>query len=309
MEDHIDTITEKRAFPLQSKQKHQGPKAFSGRRILFKRILKQKSGLIGLFIIAFFIVMAIVPTLFSPSDPLTMYKSYRLGPPTSQFWFGTDQLGRDILSRIIWGCRSSLLTSFLTVMTTNIFGISLGLISGYFGGVHDNIIMRFVDILLSFPFILLAILIIAITGPGLFPVVICLSIAYLPYSARVARGSVMAVKENQYIEAAIAAGAGNTRIILKYILPNIASTIIVFVTINFSYVLLAESALQFLGFGMPPPTPSWGLMLREARSFFELAPWVAIFPGLAIALGVVGFNLLGDGLRDFFDPKMAGVKG
>jgi len=289
-------------MPLQ--QKHKDQKKLSSRHILFKRILRQKSGLIGLFIIVSFLVMAFVPGFFSPSDPLKMFKTYRLGPPTDQFLCGTDQLGRDILSRIIYGCRSSLLISFLTVMITNFFGTLLGLVSGYFGGVRDNIIMRFVDILLSFPFILLAILIIAITGPGLMPVVICLAIAYLPYSARVARGAVMAVKENQYVEAAIAAGAGHSRIILKYILPNIAPTIIVFVTINFSYVLLAESALQFLGFGMPPPTPSWGLMLREARSFFELAPWTAIFPGIAIALAVVGFNLLGDGLRDFFDPKM-----
>ncbi len=287
---------------MPSKNKDQ--KKISNKHILFKRILRQKSGLIGLIIIVFFLVMAIVPGFFSPNEPLKMFKTYRLGPPTNQFLCGTDQLGRDILSRIIWGCRSSLLTSFLTVMITNFLGTFLGLISGYFGGIRDNIIMRFVDILLSFPFILLAILLIAITGPGLMPVVICLAIAYLPYSARVARGAVMAVRENQYIEAAKASGASDSRIILKYILPNIAPTIIVFVTINFSYVLLAESALQFLGFGMPPPTPSWGLMLREARSFFELAPWTAIFPGIAIALAVVGFNLLGDGLRDFFDPKM-----
>ena len=274
--------------------------------ILLKRITREKSGLIGLFLIVSFLVMAMAPGIFSPYDPIEMDKKHRLEPPSWQYWCGTDEFGRDILSRIIWGCRMSLLTSFLTVVVTNFFGTILGLIGGYYGGIRDNIIMRFMDILFSFPFILLAILIIAISGPSLASVVTCLAIAYLPYSARVARGAVLAIKENQYVEAAKAAGATDFRIIRKYILPNITATLTVFVTINFAFVLLAESGLQFLGFGVAPPTPSWGLMLRESRRFLELAPWTAIFPGLAIALAVIGFNLLGDGMRDFLDPKMRG---
>jgi len=274
------------------------------RNILLKRIYKEKSGLMGAFLIAGFLIVAIAPGLFAPYDPLEMHGKHRLEPPSNQFWCGTDEFGRDILSRIIWGCRMSLLTSFLTVVVTNFCGIILGLIGGYFGGIRDNIIMRFMDVIFSFPFILLAILIIAISGPSMASVVVCLAVAYLPYSARVARGAVLTVKENQYVEAAQAAGASDLRIILKYILPNISDTLIVFVTINFAFVLLAESGLQFLGFGVAPPTPSWGLLLREARRFLELAPWAAIFPGLAIAMAVVGFNLLGDGMRDFFDPKM-----
>jgi len=274
------------------------------RSILLKRILRQKSGILGAMLIIAILSMAVAPGLFAPQDPLERFKTHRLEPPNVKFWCGTDDLGRDLLSRIIWGSRVSLLTSFLTVIVTNFCGTLLGLLGGYYGGLRDNAIMRFMDVMFSFPFILLAILIIAISGPGLVPVVVCLSIGYLPYSARVARGAVLSVKENQYVEAAKAAGASDFRIILKYILPNIAATLIVFVTMNFAFVLLAESALQFLGFGVAPPTPSWGLMLREARRFLELAPWMAIFPGLAIALAVVGFNLLGDGLRDFLDPKM-----
>ena len=276
----------------------------SNRSILIKRLLREKSGLVGVLLIVGFLTVAIAPGIFAPYDPIEMHNKHRLEPPSKQFWCGTDEFGRDVLSRILWGCRMSLLTSFLTVVVTNICGTILGLIGGYYGGFRDNIIMRFMDVLFSFPFILLAILIIAISGPSLSSVVACLAIAYLPYSARVARGAVLAAKENQYVEAAKAAGATDLRIILKYILPNITATLTVFVTINFAFVLLAESGLQFLGFGVAPPTPSWGLMLREARRFLELAPWTAIFPGLAIALAVVGFNLLGDGMRDFFDPKM-----
>jgi peptide/nickel transport system permease protein len=274
------------------------------RSVLIKRILQQKSGLFGGLLILAFLGMAFAPMLFSPFDPLETHKAFRLEPPNSQFWFGTDELGRDILSRIIWGCRISLTTSFFTVVVANFFGTFLGLVSGYYGGFRDNVIMRLMDILFSFPFVILAILIIAITGSGAVTVILCLSVAYLPYSARVARGAVLSVKEIQYVEAAKAAGATDLRIILKHILPNIAATLIVMITMNFAFVLLAESALQFLGFGVAPPAPSWGLMLKESRRFLELAPWTAIFPGLAIALAVVGFNLMGDGLRDFLDPKM-----
>jgi peptide/nickel transport system permease protein len=160
------------------------------------------------------------------------------------------------------------------------------------------------DIMFSFPFILLAILIIAITGPGVFNVIISLAVAYLPYSARIARGAVMAVRESQYVEAARASGASDARVIVKYIMPNITAPIVVYVTMSFAFALLAEAGLQFLGLGARPPTPSWGLMLNETRGIIEFAPWTGVFPGLAIALAVIGFNLFGDGLRDLLDPKM-----
>jgi peptide/nickel transport system permease protein len=272
--------------------------------VLVKRILRQKSGLLGVFLILLFLTTAAFPGLFSTYDPLEMNKKHRLEAPSAQFWFGTDEFGRDIFSRVIYGSRVSLFISFFTVVLANIGGIILGVLGGYFGGLRDNFIMRLMDVLFSFPFILLAILIIAITGPGVFNVIISLAVAYLPYSARIARGAVLAVKENQYVEAAKASGASDLRVIGKYILPNITAPIVVYVTMSFAFALLSEAGLQFLGLGARPPTPSWGLMLNETRGIIEFAPWTGIFPGGAIALAVVGFNLFGDGLRDLLDPKM-----
>jgi peptide/nickel transport system permease protein len=276
----------------------------NSKEVLLRRILRQKSGLLGALLILLFLNTAAFPGLFSNYDPLEMDKRHRLEPPSTQFWFGTDEFGRDIFSRVIFGSRVSLFISFFTVVLANIGGIILGVLGGYFGGLRDNIIMRLMDIMFSFPFILLAILIIAISGPGVFNVIISLSVAYLPYSARIARGAVLAVKESQYVEAARASGASNLRVIVKYIMPNITAPIVVYVTMSFAFALLAEAGLQFLGLGARPPTPSWGLMLNETRGIIEFAPWAGIFPGLAIALAVIGFNLFGDGLRDLLDPKM-----
>jgi peptide/nickel transport system permease protein len=276
----------------------------NNKKILLRRILRQKSGLFGAFLILLFLTTAAFPGLFSNFDPLEMHKKHRLEAPSAQFWFGTDEFGRDIFSRVIFGSRVSLFISFFTVVLANIGGIIMGVSGGYFGGMRDNVIMRLMDVLFSFPFILLAILIIAITGPGVFNVIISLAVAYLPYSARVARGAVLAVKENQYVEAAKASGASDLRVIGKYIMPNITAPIVVYVTMSFALALLSEAGLQFLGLGARPPTPSWGLMLNETRGIIEFAPWTGIFPGLAIALAVIGFNLFGDGLRDLFDPKM-----
>jgi peptide/nickel transport system permease protein len=274
------------------------------KEVLFQRILRQKSGIGGAFLILLFLSTAAVPGLYAKRDPLEMNKKHRLEPPSTQFLMGTDEFGRDIFSRVVHGSRVSLKISFLTVMLANMGGIILGLLGGYYGGVRDNVIMRSMDILFSFPFIILAILIITITGRGVFNVTVSLAVAYLPYSARVARGAVMAVRESQYVEAAKASGASDMRVIVKYILPNITAPIVVYVTMSFAFALLAEAGLQYLGLGARPPTPSWGLMLNETRGIIEFAPWTGIFPGLAIALAVMGFNLFGDGLRDLLDPKM-----
>lgn len=276
----------------------------NSKTVLLRRILCQKSGLLGAFLILLFLTTAALPGLFSNYDPLEMNKKHRLEAPSAQFWFGTDEFGRDIFSRVVYGSRVSLFISFFTVVLANIGGIILGVLGGYFGGLRDNIIMRLMDVMFSFPFILLAILIIAITGPGVFNVIISLAVAYLPYSARIARGAVLGVKESQYVEAARASGASDLRVIGKYIMPNITAPIVVYVTMSFAFALLSEAGLQFLGLGARPPTPSWGLMLNETRGIIEFAPWAGIFPGLAIALAVIGFNLFGDGLRDLLDPKM-----
>jgi peptide/nickel transport system permease protein len=272
--------------------------------ILLQRILRQKSGLLGAVLIVLFLMTAAFPGVFTQYDPLEMNKKHRLEAPSAQFLFGTDEFGRDIFSRVIYGSRVSLFISFFTVVLANFGGIILGVWGGYFGGLRDNIVMRLMDVMFSFPFILLAILIIAITGPGIFNVIISLAVAYLPFSARIARGAVLAVKESQYVEAARASGAGDLRVILKYILPNIAAPIVVYVTMSFAFALLSEAGLQFLGLGARPPTPSWGLMLNETRGIIEFAPWTGIFPGVAIAVAVIGFNLFGDGMRDLLDPKM-----
>ena len=290
---------------MAAEGKKSGDKARkSGKTVLWQRILRQKSGLLGTIVILLFLSSAAFPGLYANYDPLEMNKKHRLQPPSDQFWFGTDEFGRDIFSRVIFGARVSLFISFFTVVLANIGGIILGVLGGYFGGWRDNVIMRLMDVMFSFPFILLAILIIAITGPGVFNVIISLAVAYLPYSARIARGAVLAVKENQYVEAAKASGASDLRVIVKYIMPNITAPIVVYVTMSFAFALLAEAGLQFLGLGARPPTPSWGLMLNETRGIIEFAPWAGIFPGLAIALAVIGFNLFGDGLRDLLDPKM-----
>jgi len=280
------------------------PRRKSNKEVLLRRVLRQKSGIIGAFLVLLFLSTAAFPGMFSNYDPLEMDKKHRLEPPSAQFWFGTDEFGRDIFSRVIFGARVSLLISFFTVVLANIGGIIFGVLGGYFGGLRDNIIMRLMDTMFSFPFILLAILIIAITGPGVTNVIISLAVAYLPYSARIARGAVLAVKENQYVEAARASGASDLRVIVKYIMPNITAPIVVYVTMSFAFALLSEAGLQFLGLGARPPTPSWGLMLNETRGIIEFAPWTGVFPGLAIALAVIGFNLFGDGLRDVLDPKM-----
>ena len=284
--------------------KSSGAHRRNSKTVLRRRILAQKSGILGAFLILLFLIAAAFPGLFSNHDPLEMNKKHRLEAPSAQFWFGTDEFGRDIFSRVVYGSRVSLFISFFTVVLANIGGIILGVLGGYFGGLRDNIIMRLMDIMFSFPFILLAILIIAITGPGVFNVIISLAVAYLPYSARIARGAVLGVKESQYVEAARASGASDLRVIGKYIMPNITAPIVVYVTMSFAFALLSEAGLQFLGLGARPPTPSWGLMLNETRGIIEFAPWAGIFPGLAIALAVIGFNLFGDGLRDLLDPKM-----
>jgi len=276
----------------------------NSKTVQLRRILRQKSGLLGAVLILLFLTTAAAPGLLSNYDPLEMNKKHRLEAPSAQFWFGTDEFGRDIFSRVVHGSRVSLFISFFTVVLANIGGIILGVLGGYFGGWRDNLIMRLMDVMFSFPFILLAILIIAITGPGVFNVIISLAVAYLPYSARIARGAVLAVKESQYVEAARASGASDLRVIGKYIMPNVTAPIVVYVTMSFAFALLSEAGLQFLGLGARPPTPSWGLMLNETRGIIEFAPWAGIFPGLAIALAVIGFNLFGDGLRDLLDPKM-----
>jgi peptide/nickel transport system permease protein len=232
----------------------------------------------------------------------------RMKPPGSQFWMGTDNLGRDVFSRVVYGARISVTVGFGAVLVSNLLAGLIGVTSGYFGGKYDMAIQRVVDAWQSFPFLVVILSIMAVLGPGLLNVILALGVLGSAGASRIIRGATISVAQNQYIEAARALGAGHARIMTRYIVPNVMPTLIVIATIGLGGFILAESALSFLGFGVPPPYPSWGAMLSgSGRSYFYSAPWMAIWPGTAISLAVFGFNMLGDALRDVLDPRLRGL--
>lgn len=271
---------------------------------LFFKLLQNRLSAIGLIIILLLLVAVIFAPFLSPYDPLKMHSKERFSSPGGNFLLGTDQFGRDILSRIIYGSRISLGISAASVAIALIIGMLLGVIAGYYGGRTDDVIMRLLDILFAFPAIFLAIGVMAVLGPGETNVIIAIGLVYTPIFARISRGSFLSIKEKEFVEAARALGVTEFTVVFKYCIPNILAPIIVATTINLSTAILAEAALSFLGLGTQPPTPSWGGMLSDSRGFMELAPWCAIFPGLAIMLCVLGLNLMGDGLRDLLDPRL-----
>ena len=231
----------------------------------------------------------------------------RLKPPGAQFYLGTDNLGRDVFSRIIYGARISVTVGFAAVTLSLLLATTVGITSGYFGGKFDVLVQRVVDAWMAFPNLLFVLFIMAVLGPGLLNVILALGVVHAANRSRVIRSATLAAKENQFVEAARAVGAGHLRIILLYILPNVMAPIIIIATNALGGVILAESTLSFLGFGVPPPYPSWGEMLSgSGRSYMYRAPWMAIWPGVAISLGVFGFNMLGDALRDLLDPRLRG---
>lgn len=261
------------------------------------------AAVVGLFIILFLLLVAILGPLIMPYDPnfSDMTKSFL--QPNAQHWFGTDQLGRDIFSRIIAGTRISLSVGLIAVIISLTIGVVLGSIAGYFGGKLDTIIMRIMDMMLSIPSILLAIAFMAALGKGIDKAVIAIGLVSIPEYARIVRGSILSVKENDYVQAARVIGCKHSRIIFKHILPNVLSSIVVRATLGISTAVLDTSALGFLGLGVQPPAAEWGDMLGRARGFIFTAPYTLIFPGIAITITVLAFNLLGDGLRDALDPK------
>ena len=271
------------------------------RQVRFWR--NNKMAFVGLVIVTTIVVVAILAPVIAPHDPFERDMTNRISSPTSENWFGTDSIGRDTLSRIMYGARISLLVGFISVGIATLIGVPLGLIAGYSGGRTDSFIMRLMDTLITFPDIVLAIAILAILGPSILNAMIAIGIVYIPIFARTARAPTMGETNREYVEAARALGASVFRIVFRHVAPNILSIVIVRITVSFSYAILAEAALSFLGLSASPPTPTWGRMLNEGRGFMEIAPYVAIFPGLAIAITVLGFNLLGDGLRDLFDPR------
>src|SRR5256886_6860532 len=270
---------------------------------LFKRLLRHFAFKSGLILTIALLLVAIAAPLLSPFDPDVQDTSRRLETPSHGHLLGLDDLGRDVLSRIIWGARVSLSVGFSVVFIASLIGISLGAISGYFGGILDTLIMRFTDILLAFPGILLAIAMVAVLGPSLRNVVLALAtIGWVGY-ARLVRGQVLKVREMEYVTAAKALGARSPRVIVRHVLPNVINPVIVMATLGLAGAILAEAALSFLGLGVQPPTPSWGAMLTAGRRYLGIANHLAIFPGAAIMLAVMGLNFLGDGMIDALDPK------
>jgi len=270
--------------------------------------------LVPLFILTFFLVVpALLAPQVAPHDPLKGSLSKRLKAPVWQqggsieYPLGTDKLGRDILSRMIYGARVSLAVSVVAIFVGGAIGTGLGLISGYFGRRIDGLIMRLVDISLSLPTILLALVLVAAVGPSFWTVITVLVVLLWARYARLVRGETLSIKERDFIARARVAGASHTRIMLRYLLPNVVNSLIVLATLQVGYVILLESALSFLGAGLPRPTPAWGLMIADGRELIVTAWWVSMFPGLAIMLTVLALNLLGDWLRDHFDPKLRHV--
>ncbi len=271
-----------------------------------ERLLRENSiGLIGLVIVVAVIVIAILAPLLAPADP-TAQIARRLLEPSGEHLMGTDELGRDVFSRILFGSRISLYVGFVSVTIAVLLGVTTGVIAGFYGRQVDSILMRLVDVVLAFPALVLAIMIAGLLGPNLTNAMLAIGVVYAPAFARVARGSVLTVKSEPYIEAARLLGSTNRRIILRHVLPNIVAPLIVMSTLSLSTAILTEASLSFLGLGVQPPQPSWGTMLNTGRRVMEIAPWVVIFPGIAIMLVVQGFNFFGDGLRDALDPKLRG---
>lgn len=274
------------------------------------RLGKNAIAVTGLAIIAFYAAVIVVAAFWLPYDPVKMDPAHMLEAPSiaGGHLFGTDEFGRDILSRIMQGCFVSLVISLSATLMGAVIGTLMGIWAGYLGGAWDQAIMRVADVLFSFPSLLLAIFIMGILGEKTYNVVIAIGIVYIPQFARVSRGAILTLKGSEFVRAALSNGASRRFVLFRHLLPNIMMPLIVQVSLSLSVAILLESALSFLGLGVQPPYPSWGNMLASARKFMMLAPWTAIYPGLAISVLVLGFNLLGDGLRDILDPRLRNVK-
>ncbi|MEK7848211.1 MAG: ABC transporter permease [Chloroflexota bacterium] len=261
-------------------------------------------GAAGGIILVFMVLVALVGPLVAPADPLTTNVMGRLAPPSSQHLLGTDELGRDLLSRLIYGARVSMLVGVLATVLGSGIGALLGIVSGYLGGRVDMVVQRFMDVLMAFPPLVLALALMAVMGPSVPNVIVAISVAFLPRANRVVRAAALAVKELQYIEAARAVGATRARIIFVHVVPNCLASYLIIASVLLGASILVEASLSFLGLGVPPPHPSWGRSLSESMQYFRQGAWLAIFPGIAISLAVFGANLFGDALRDMWDPRL-----
>lgn len=267
-------------------------------------------GALGALLVAGLIALALFADRIAPYPYDESVGGARLKPPSGEFWMGTDNLGRDVWSRVVYGARISVTVAFATVALATVLATFVGVTSAYLGGAYDLVVQRVVDAWMSFPALVIVLSLVAALGPGLLNLILALSILGAAGASRVIRGATLSVMQAPYLEAARALGVGHVRMVVRHVLPNVMATIIVLATIGLGAVILAESGLSFLGFGVPPPYPSWGGMLSgSGRSFMYHAPWMALWPGLTISLAVFGFNMLGDALRDLLDPRLRGEGG
>lgn len=269
----------------------------------WRKLKANRSSVAGFIIIIFFVALAVLAPVLPIPDPVATSWSAIRKAPSAAHWLGTDDLGRDILSRMIWGAQASLMAGVFSVAIAVVIGVPFGILAGYFGGWVDLIISRITEALLAMPFLIMAIALAAFLGPSLTNAMIAIGLSAMPIFVRLTRGQVLAVKQEDFVEGARSVGLGHLDIMLRYILPNVTAPIIVQATLTVATAIIAEASLSFLGLGQQPPAASWGSMLNVAKNFLTQAPWMAMWPGIAIFLVVIGFNLLGDGLRDALDPR------
>jgi peptide/nickel transport system permease protein len=279
--------------------------------VFLRRLIARRTALFGLIVVALVVLTAVAAPILAPFDPIEQdLGDLRLKAPGFRDGegrmhpLGTDHLGRDLLARVIYGARPALLVGFAAVAISGLIGMAAGLISGYFGGRLDDVLMRLADIQLAFPFILLAIAVIGVLGPSLTTIIVVIGVSSWVVYARIVRGAVLTLREREFVQAALALGGGDGRVLLRHILPNVFTPWLVVATLDMARVIVIESALSFLGLGVQPPTPTWGGMLADGRVYISTAWWLATFPGLAILVTVLGINLFGDGLRDTLDPRL-----
>ncbi len=290
----------------------QGPAAAAPARprrsaaLSWRRLARSPNLVVGSVVLALVLGAAVFAWQLAPYSPTDQTFTDQLRAPSAAHVFGTDEFGRDIFSRVVFGARVALVVGILADGIAALLGIVLGIIAGYYGGWVDATVMRVVDVMLAFPYLLLAMIVVAILGPSLTNAMIAIGIVYTPQFSRLVRGAVLAIRSQEFVEAASALGAGAVRILGRHLLPNILSPIIVMATLTVGFTIVETAGLSFLGLGASPPTPEWGSMLATGRSYMLTAPWIATFPGIAILVTVVGFNLIGDGLRDLLDPRLRG---